>query len=162
MLSIEQAWSALSKVTDPELPLLSICELGIVRDVQATADEVTVIVTPTYSGCPATEMIQSTIREALTAAGAAKVTIQTCLSPAWTSDWITPAAREKLRDYGIAPPALRQSGSAQPLRFMPSPPECPRCRSRSTVRISEFGATACKALYRCESCKEPFEYFKPL
>jgi len=162
MLTIDQAWCALQQVTDPELPALSICELGIVRDVQSTADQVTVVVTPTYSGCPATEVIQSAIREALTSAGAAKVTIQTRLSPAWTTDWITPTAREKLRDHGIAPPGVREAAGTQPVRFLPPAPECPRCRSRSTVRISEFGATACKALYRCESCAEPFEYVKPL
>ena len=162
MLTTEQAWSALREVPDPELPVLSICELGIVRDVQATAGHVTVVVTPTYSGCPATEMIQSAIRDALNAAGASMVTIETRLSPAWTTDWIHPAAREKLRGHGVAPPNAGPAGDAQLLRFTPPAPECPRCGSRSTVRISEFGATACKALYRCESCREPFEYFKPL
>ena len=156
-----QAWAILGRVPDPEIPVISVTELGIVRDVQATDDVVDVVVTPTYSGCPATEVIERSIREALTAAGAAEVRVTTRLAPAWTTDWIEPQAREKLRIYGIAPPGTRSSGDVQPLQFVPRI-DCPRCGSADTERLSQFGATACKALYRCRSCREPFEYFKPL
>jgi ring-1,2-phenylacetyl-CoA epoxidase subunit PaaD len=156
-----QAWAILGRVPDPEIPVISVTELGIVRDVQATDDVVDVVVTPTYSGCPATEVIERSIREALTAAGAAEVRVTTRLAPAWTTDWIEPQAREKLRIYGIAPPGTTGAGQEQPLQFVPRI-DCPRCGSADTERLSQFGATACKALYRCRSCREPFEYFKPL
>ena len=156
-----QAWAILGRVPDPEIPVISVTELGIVRDVQAIDDVVDVVVTPTYSGCPATEVIERSIREALTAAGAAQVRVTTQLAPAWTTDWIEPQAREKLRIYGIAPPAVRSADQVQPLQFVPRV-DCPRCGSTDTERLSQFGATACKALYRCRACREPFEYFKPL
>lgn len=156
-----QAWAILGRVPDPEIPVISVTELGIVRDVQAIDDVVDVVVTPTYSGCPATEMIERSIREALTAAGAAQVRVTTQLAPAWTTDWIEPQAREKLRTYGIAPPGMKGAADVQPLQFVPRI-DCPRCGSTDTERLSQFGATACKALYRCRSCREPFEYFKPL
>jgi ring-1,2-phenylacetyl-CoA epoxidase subunit PaaD len=162
MLTEAQAWDVLQQLADPELPALSVCELGIVREVRAGPDGVKVVVTPTYSGCPATEMIGSAIRGALEVAGAPSVTVETRLSPAWTSDWITVEARAKLQAYGIAPPRLAASGHAQPLRFFAPAPPCPRCHARTTTRLSEFGSTACKALYRCEACREPFEYFKPI
>ena len=160
-ITTEQAWSILGRVPDPEIPVISVTELGIVRDVQAQAGDVDVVVTPTYSGCPATEAIERAIREALTAAGAAQVRVTTQLAPAWTTDWIEPAAQEKLRAYGIAPPGVKPIDEAQPLRFVPRV-ACPRCGGDDTERLSQFGATACKALYRCRSCREPFEYFKPL
>ena len=156
----EQAWSVLRKVPDPEIPVISITELGIVRDVRVDQDVVTVTVTPTYSGCPATEVIAASICDALQAAGAGNVRTETRLSPPWTTDWIAPEAAEKLRVHGIAPPGVR--ATTQTLRFVPSPPRCPRCGARKTIRVSEFGSTACKALYRCPSCLEPFEYFKPI
>jgi ring-1,2-phenylacetyl-CoA epoxidase subunit PaaD len=156
-----QAWAILGRVPDPEIPVISVTELGIVRDVQAIDDVVDVVVTPTYSGCPATEVIERSIREALTAAGAAQVRVTTQLAPAWTTDWIEPQAREKLRIYGIAPPAVRSADQVQPLQFVPRV-DCPRCGSTDTERLSQFGATACKALYRCRACREPFEYFKPI
>ena len=156
-----QAWTILGRVPDPEIPVISVTELGIVRDVQVTDDVVDVVVTPTYSGCPATEVIERSIREALTAAGASEVRVTTQLAPAWTTDWIEPQAREKLRIYGIAPPGTRGASQEQPLQFVPRI-DCPRCGSADTERLSQFGATACKALYRCRSCREPFEYFKPL
>ena len=162
MLTEAQAWEVLRQVPDPELPAVSVCELGIVRDVHAGAEGVKVIVTPTYSGCPATEMIESAIREALEGAGAVGVTVETRLSPAWTSDWITTGARAKLRAYGVAPPQPTANGQQQPIRFFAPAPPCPRCGVRTTTRLSEFGSTACKALYRCEACREPFEYFKPI
>ena len=162
MLTEAQAWEVLQQVLDPELPAVSVCELGIVREVRAGPDGVKVVVTPTYSGCPATEMIEGAIREALESAGALGVTVETRLSPAWTSDWITTEARAKLRAHGIAPPQSIANGEAEPLRFFAPAPSCPRCGARSTTRLSEFGSTACKALYRCEACQEPFEYFKPI
>ena len=160
MLTSAQAWDILRRVPDPEIPVISVTELGIVRDVQATEEVVDVVVTPTYSGCPATEVIERSIREALLAAGAARVEVTTRLAPAWTTDWIEPDARSKLRDYGIAPPGALSDGE-RPLNFVPRV-ACPRCSSDDTERLSQFGATACKALYRCRACREPFEYFKPL
>ena len=157
-----QAWEVLRQVPDPELPAVSVCELGIIRDVRTSPDGVNVVVTPTYSGCPATEMIESAIREALEAAGAFGVTVEMRLSPAWSSDWVTAEARAKLRAHGIAPPHSTAHVQSQPLRFFAPSPPCPRCHGRTTTRLSEFGSTACKALYRCEACREPFEYFKPI
>ncbi len=159
-MTAEQAWQVLARVADPEIPVISVTELGIVRDVRADGSAVEVVVTPTYSGCPATEVIELSIAAALREAGATDVRIRTQLAPAWTTDWIAPAAREKLRRYGIAPPTMAHDG-AQPLAFVPRV-DCPLCGSRDTERLSQFGATACKALYRCRDCREPFEYFKPL
>jgi ring-1,2-phenylacetyl-CoA epoxidase subunit PaaD len=161
-LTEAQAWDVLQQVPDPELPAVSICELGIVREVRAGRDSVTVVVTPTYSGCPATEMIASAIREALEGAGAPRVTIETRLTPAWSSDWVTVEARGKLQAHGIAPPQLPANGDTQPLQFFAPAPPCPRCHARTTTRLSEFGSTACKALYRCDACREPFEYLKAI
>jgi ring-1,2-phenylacetyl-CoA epoxidase subunit PaaD len=160
MLSEAQAWRVLAQVPDPEIPVISVTELGIVREVRFDSDALTVVVTPTYSGCPATEVIEASIRAALCEAGAGDVRIETRLSPAWTTDWLTPAAAQKLRAYGIAPP--QSTAEAQPLRFVPPAPPCPRCGANQSERLSEFGATACKALYRCTACREPFEYFKPI
>jgi ring-1,2-phenylacetyl-CoA epoxidase subunit PaaD len=171
VLSAERAWDALRAVPDPEIPVISVVDLGIVRSVaidgDAVAPRVTVWLTPTYSGCPATEAIERAIVASLHAAGAAEVRVSTQLAPAWTTDWIAPAARERLRAYGIAPPGARASAAdgadEQPIRFAPPAAlDCPRCGSRDTERLSQFGATACKALYRCRACREPFEYFKPL
>lgn len=161
MLTSAQAWDILNRVPDPEIPVISVTELGIVRDVLVADDGVEVVVTPTYSGCPATEVIERSIREALTAGGAREVRVQMQLAPAWTTDWIAPAAQEKLRAYGIAPPGVVITGGTWPLSFVPRI-GCPRCGSSETERLSQFGATACKALYRCRACREPFEYFKPL
>jgi len=161
MVTSAQAWDVLKRVPDPEIPVISVTELGIVRDVVADESGVDVVVTPTYSGCPATEVIERSIREALTAAGALQVRVRTQLAPAWTTDWIDPEARLRLSAYGIAPPGVRLSDGAQPINFVPLI-DCPRCGSTDTERLSQFGATACKALYRCRSCREPFEYFKPL
>ena len=162
MLTAEQAWDVLARVADPEIPVISVTELGIVREVSARPDALEVVVTPTYSGCPATEAIERSIVEALREAGAADVRVQTRLAPAWTTDWISPEAKEKLRRYGIAPPgAAAAAASAQPVSFVPRV-DCPLCGSRNTERLSAFGATACKALYRCRDCREPFEHFKPI
>lgn len=162
MLTTEQAWAVLARVADPEIPVISVTELGIVREVAASAQGVEVVVTPTYSGCPATEAIERSIVDALREAGAAGVHVQTRLAPAWTTDWIAPEAKEKLRRYGIAPPgAVAEVTAVQPIGFVPRV-DCPLCGSRNTERLSAFGATACKALYRCRDCREPFEHFKPI
>jgi ring-1,2-phenylacetyl-CoA epoxidase subunit PaaD len=161
MLTTEQAWAILDRVPDPEIPAISVTDLGIVRDVQLSDSAVDVVVTPTYSGCPATEVIEQSIRAALSAAGAASVRVRRQLSPAWTTDWIAADARERLRASGIAPPGERAAVTVKPLLFAPRL-ACPRCGSDDTQRLSQFGATACKALYRCRACQEPFEYFKPL
>jgi ring-1,2-phenylacetyl-CoA epoxidase subunit PaaD len=163
VLTAERAWEALRGVPDPEIPVISVTELGIVRDVQVRGDAVEVAVTPTYSGCPATEVIESDIVAALQAAGARQVQVRKQLAPAWTTDWIDPAARERLRAWGIVPPGERAPATgAQPVRFVPRKLACPRCGSGNTESLSQFGATACKALYRCRGCGEPFEYFKPI
>jgi ring-1,2-phenylacetyl-CoA epoxidase subunit PaaD len=156
-----QAWDALRAVPDPEIPVISVCELGIVREVRADANAVTVVVTPTYSGCPATEVIATSIRDALLQAGVEQVDIETRLSPPWTTDWIAPEAAERLRAYGIVPPSGVAPAGPRPLHFVPRL-ACPRCGSQQTERLSEFGSTACKATYRCLDCREPFEYFKPI
>jgi ring-1,2-phenylacetyl-CoA epoxidase subunit PaaD len=161
VLTEAQVWDALRAVPDPEIPVISVCDLGIVREVHTGADAVTVVVTPTYSGCPATEVIATSIRDALTRAGVSRVEIQTRLSPPWTTDWIAPEAAERLRAYGIVPPSSAAPAGLQPLRFVPRL-ACPRCGSQHTERLSEFGSTACKATYRCLDCREPFEYFKPI
>jgi ring-1,2-phenylacetyl-CoA epoxidase subunit PaaD len=162
MLTAEQAWDVLARVADPEIPVISVTELGIVREVRAESEAVEVVVTPTYSGCPATEAIERSIVDALREAGAADVRVQTRLAPAWTTDWIAPEAKEKLRRYGIAPPgAVADARALQPIGFVPRV-DCPLCGSRNTERLSAFGATACKALYRCRDCREPFEHFKPI
>lgn len=163
MVTTEQAWDALRRVADPEIPVVSVTDLGIVRHVVADEDGVEVIVTPTYAGCPATEVIRASIEQALRDAGAVAVHVSTRLDPPWTTDWIAPDARKRLRQYGIAPPHAVPADE-QPIFFTArrQPVECPRCRSDDTERLSQFGATACKALYRCRTCREPFEYFKPL
>jgi len=160
---IEAAWAALDRVPDPELPVLSVRDLGIVREVLERGDGVEVVLTPTYSGCPATEVIAESVRQALADAGLGPVTVTQRLAPAWTTDWISADGRAKLQAYGIAPP----SGSAAmavatTLRVRPRGVVCPRCGSSDTERLSAFGSTACKALHRCLACREPFEYFKPI
>jgi ring-1,2-phenylacetyl-CoA epoxidase subunit PaaD len=162
--AVERAWAVLDTVLDPEVPALSLRDLGIVRDVVAHGDGLEVVLTPTYSGCPATEVIAQSVRDALAAAGFGAVTVTQRRAPAWTSDWISDAGREKLRAYGIAPPAAANCGAAAAatVRIRPRNVACPRCGSADTERLSAFGATACKAIYRCLACREPFEYFKPI
>jgi ring-1,2-phenylacetyl-CoA epoxidase subunit PaaD len=139
----ERILAVLASVPDPEIPAVSVVELGIVRQVA----EDRIVITPTYTGCPATQVIEADIRAALDAAGYRHVRIETALSPAWTTDWITPEGRGKLRAYGIAPPTRAAV-------------ECPQCGSADTEEISRFGSTPCKALWRCRSCAEPFDLFK--
>jgi ring-1,2-phenylacetyl-CoA epoxidase subunit PaaD len=164
-VSLDAIWDALSRVPDPEIPVVSVVELGIVRAVEWTATGLEVRVTPTYSGCPATELIMDGIREALAEAGIVDARVTTVLSPAWTTDWIAPEARPKLAAFGIAPPgpaALPVDVTGiSPLRRARDPVACPRCGSTETALLAQFGSTACKALYRCEACREPFDYFKP-
>jgi len=153
----ERAWKAVSEVVDPEIPALTIADLGVLREVIVTGDTVEVTITPTYSGCPAMQMIERGLGEALRRAGIHSYRVATVLSPAWTTDWLSPEGHRKLADVGIAPP----SGAARyRALFKVETVACPRCGSRTTERISEFGSTACKALYRCRSCCEPFDYFK--
>ena len=160
-LSRQQAWDVLAAIPDPEIPAISITDLGIVRDVACHGEQVDVTVTPTYSGCPATEMIQEDIVRALREAGARDVAVHLQLSPAWTTDWLSDDAKARLAAYGIAPPQTLAPDAARPLRFRPRI-RCPRCGSTNSEQLSAFGATACKALYRCGDCREPFEYFKPI
>jgi ring-1,2-phenylacetyl-CoA epoxidase subunit PaaD len=158
-------WQALGRVPDPEIPVVSIVELGIVREVAWDGARLRVRVTPTYSGCPATDVILDGIREALRDAGVAAFEVETVLSPAWTTDWIAPEAKARLREYGIAPPGAVAGRvdvtGISPLRRGREAVACPRCGSTATSLLAQFGSTACKALYRCEACREPFDYFKP-
>lgn len=147
-------WNILETVCDPEVPVLTITDLGIVRDVKIDGELVEVIITPTYTGCPAMDMIAMNIRFALIENGYSNIKITSVLSPAWTTDWMTETGKQKLKEYGIAPP----KGNAETIAT--DGIECPQCKSINTKLISEFGSTACKALYKCEDCKEPFDYFK--
>jgi len=161
----ELAWDILRGVNDPEVPVISVVDLGIVREVMVEDDGLVVTVTPTYSGCPATEAIEASIVAALDAAGLGPTRIRIERAPAWTSDWISADGRAKLHAYGIAPPGPVDRDAALPLRFVARPPAplaCPRCASTNTERLAAFGATACKALWRCRACGEPFEHFKPI
>ena len=161
---LDAAWAVLADVPDPEVPVLSVCELGIVRDVLDHGDAMEIVLTPTYSGCPATEVIAQSVEQAMVDAGLGPVRVTQRLAPAWTTDWIGPQAREKLRRYGIAPPTglAAVHHSVQPIRLLAHRVPCPRCGSERTERLAAFGSTACKALHRCLACLEPFEYFKPI
>lgn len=160
--------SILENITDPEIPVLSILDLGIVRNIMLHQYSpptdgdggIEVIITPTYSGCPAMDMIAMNIRMALLENGFKNVKITTVLSPAWTTDWMSEEGRRKLKEYGIAPPNPRQQVCTNDLFAPHEAVQCPLCNSYHTHRISEFGSTACKALYQCDDCKEPFDYFK--
>lgn len=148
-----EIWSILETVTDPEVPVLTIIDLGIVRDVKINGEEIEVIITPTYTGCPAMDMIAMNIKMELLGKGYKKIKVTSVLSPAWTTDWMSDAGKRKLQDYGIAPPDKKFSIPKDGV-------ECPLCHSPHTKLVSEFGSTACKALYQCNDCKEPFDYFK--
>jgi ring-1,2-phenylacetyl-CoA epoxidase subunit PaaD len=152
----EEIISILSEVKDPEIPVLSISDLGILRDVEVEGEKINIRISPTYSGCPAMEIIQEDIRTALGKHGFKNIEIKQVLSPAWTSDWMTDEGKIKLRSYGIAAPAIHGcilNGDDQP-------ESCPLCNSKNVEMISRFGSTSCKALYRCLDCREPFDYFK--
>ena len=152
-----RAWSAAAQVVDPEIPVLTIADLGVLRDVAVTDGHVEVAITPTYSGCPAMNMIKLEIELALERAGILNSKVRTVLSPAWTTDWMSDDGRRKLREYGIAPP---QAASSRRALFGVQQVACPQCSSRDTGVLSEFGSTSCKALWRCRNCREPFDYFK--
>jgi ring-1,2-phenylacetyl-CoA epoxidase subunit PaaD len=156
-------YAILQGVKDPEVPVLSVVELGIIRDVETTIDSVIVTVTPTYSGCPAMHAIEQDIEAALRAHGASLVEIRTTYTPAWTTDWITADAREKLRAYGIAPPGAADHDAPVSIgRRRTAAVRCPYCGSLDTSLRSEFGSTACKAIHVCEQCRQPFEEFKAI
>lgn len=161
----QKIWSILSTVVDPEVPVLTVLDLGIVREVKFLNTPlgdggIEIIITPTYTGCPAMDMIAMNIRLALAEQGYKKVKVTSVLSPAWTTDWMTEAGKEKLKQYGIAPPNPKQQVCNDQLFAPNEAVQCPHCNSYHTHRISEFGSTACKALYQCDDCKEPFDYFK--
>ena len=165
---IARAWALLESLTDPEIPVVTLRELGILRDVRESATGLEVVITPTYSGCPAMGQIEDDV-SALLQANGLQGRVVTQLAPAWTTDWMTEVAKEKLRAYGIAPPhacANEKTGSANVVQFAarsarPEVVNCPQCGSGNTTETSHFGSTACKALYRCLACMEPFDYFKP-
>jgi ring-1,2-phenylacetyl-CoA epoxidase subunit PaaD len=158
-LNEEEIWSILKEIPDPEIPVISIVDLGIARDVRIDHDKVIVDITPTYSGCPAMNAIEKDIIEKLKEAGVKKPEVKMVFSPVWTTDWLNDEAKEKLRKYGIAPPE-KVSSDKSILSGKPRIIACPRCGSENTMLISHFGSTACKALYKCEDCLEPFDYFK--
>ncbi|HUN99876.1 MAG TPA: 1,2-phenylacetyl-CoA epoxidase subunit PaaD [Bradyrhizobium sp.] len=153
----ERAWDAAAEVVDPEIPVLTIADLGVLRDVVVNEGRVEVSITPTYSGCPAMNMIALEIGLALEREGIHEAKIRTVLSPAWTTDWMSADGRRKLQEYGIAPP---ETASGRRALFGEQQVACPQCGSIDTELLSEFGSTSCKALWRCKSCREPFDYFK--
>ncbi len=168
--SIATARAVAGAVTDPEIPVLTLADLGILREVRYEGERLQVTLTPTYTGCPATQVIEQDVRDALAAQGWPDAQVRTSLSPPWSTDWISEQGREKLRAYGIAPPGpvsrehvpVRLTGLARIAReTAPAGPACPRCTSQRVERLAEHGSTACKALYRCLACREPFDYFKP-
>ena len=152
-----RAWDAAASVVDPEIPVLTIADLGVLRHVAVVGDHVEVAITPTYSGCPAMNIIALEIELALEREGFRNAKVRTVLSPAWTTDWMSDEGRRKLKEYGIAPPAPASSRRAL---FGVQQVGCPHCGSQNTELLSEFGSTSCKALWRCKSCREPFDYFK--
>lgn len=149
-----QLFELLGSVVDPEIPVLTLQDLGVLRDISVENGRIKVTITPTYTGCPAMDAMRADIETALAEAGYEHVTVQQSLSPAWTTDWMSESGREKLRAYGIAPPAKTTCGQTS------GKIECPQCGSTDINLISEFGSTACKALYQCKDCREPFDYFK--
>jgi ring-1,2-phenylacetyl-CoA epoxidase subunit PaaD len=164
-LAARDAWQVLGTIMDPEVPVISIVELGIVRDVAIDGDTVHVTITPTYSGCPAMDAIAGEIRAAFARDGQ-RARIDTVLSPPWTTDWMAPEAKRRLAAFGIAPPGAARAAridvrGIRPLRSRDVAIACPRCGATTTTLVAQFGSTACKALYRCDACREPFDYFKP-
>jgi ring-1,2-phenylacetyl-CoA epoxidase subunit PaaD len=156
----KQVWDWLDQIPDPEIPVISIVELGVARKVELNKNEVIVSITPTYTGCPAMNVFEKDIVSFLTEKGFNRVEVRTIWSPPWTTDWISDEALEKLKNYGIAPPVKGSADKGTLFSAEPKEVQCPKCGSGETKVISQFGSTACKALYSCNSCKEPFEYFK--
>lgn len=159
--SQDHAWAVAATVTDPEVPVLTIEDLGVLRAVEVSGDRAVVTLTPTYSGCPALDTMRDDVILALTAAGYGPVEVRATLSPAWTTDWMTDAGKRKLTEYGIAPPTGR-AGARQGLIRLQLAVKCPRCGSLDTREVAHFGSTSCKALYECRACLEPFDHFKVL
>jgi ring-1,2-phenylacetyl-CoA epoxidase subunit PaaD len=161
---VARVWTILESIPDPEIPVVSIRELGILREINVHGDELEVVITPTYSGCPAMGQIEDDVRAAL-AANDVQAAVVTRLAPAWTSDWITDGAKQKLRGFGISPPHPAAAGNvvrfARPAASTATAVACPHCGSANTTEVSHFSSTACKALYKCLDCLEPFDYFKP-
>lgn len=157
--SENQIWLWLEEVSDPEIPVLMVTDLGVVREVILLEDNVTVVITPTYSGCPAMNEIEENIRKVLSEKGVENLKVETTLSPPWTTDWMTERGKQKLKEFGIAPPQ-GSSHDKSVLFGEPKKVDCPYCASKETEMISQFGSTACKSLYKCLSCLEPFDYFK--
>ncbi len=145
----DQIWDWLDAVPDPEIPVISVVDLGVVRDVSVSEEGIEVTITPTYTGCPAMSVIAFDIEIALAQKGVENITLKTQIAPAWTTDWLSKKGRARLEDYGIAPPQVAGG-----------PERCPQCKSTNVERISQFGSTPCKAQWRCQSCLEPFDYFK--
>lgn len=154
-----ELWNIANEVVDPEIPVLTVVDMGIVRDIVREGNGVRLKITPTYSGCPAMEMLRTDLKSAFEQKGFSPVEIEFVLAPAWTTDWISDDAKEKLRKYGIAPPP-HSTADKGALLGKPKEVKCPQCGSTHTTMISNFGSTACKALWKCEDCKEPFDYFK--
>jgi ring-1,2-phenylacetyl-CoA epoxidase subunit PaaD len=160
MVTEKKVWEILEQVSDPEIPVLTIADLGIIRGIEKIDDSFKITITPTYSGCPAMRVIESEIEAALASEGITNIIIETILSPAWTTDWLSENGRKKLAEYGIAPPVNEPDKS---ILFAEAPlVPCPKCHSSNTKMVSLFGSTACKAHYQCNSCFEPFDYFKCL
>jgi ring-1,2-phenylacetyl-CoA epoxidase subunit PaaD len=159
----QKAWDIAATVVDPEIPVLSIADLGILRDVEVTNNKVKVTITPTYSGCPAMDAIRDDVKTAFAKEGYQDVEVDLVLSPAWSTDWMTEAGKQKLQEYGIAPPTGKSHAArhAGPIRLTMAV-KCPQCASLNTKELTRFGSTSCKALYVCQDCKEPFDYFKVL
>ncbi|MDQ0146010.1 1,2-phenylacetyl-CoA epoxidase subunit PaaD [Pseudarthrobacter niigatensis] len=159
----QKAWDIAATVVDPEIPVLSIADLGILRKVDVAGGDVTVTITPTYSGCPAMDAIRDDLHTAFKKEGYGDVHVDLVLAPAWTTDWMTEAGKQKLQEYGIAPPSgnSRAGGHSGPIRLSLAV-KCPQCNSLNTKELTRFGSTSCKALYVCQDCKEPFDYFKVL
>lgn len=155
-----QLWDAAATVPDPEIPVISIADLGILRGVRFDGEQPIITITPTYSGCPAMETISTDIKAAVAKAGLGTASIDLVLHPAWTTDWITEDGKQALEDYGIAPPRRRAKSNGPIPLTLSAPVTCPRCGSRDTQKLSHFGSTSCKALYSCRACHEPFDYFK--
>lgn len=160
MVTSDQIWAYLEGVFDPEVPVLSVIDLGVVRDVQYKNDHWHIVITPTYSGCPAMKRIEDDIIEKLNEHGISNVSVELVLSPAWTTDWLSEDGKRKLSEYGIAPPVNEPDKSV--LFAEPFVVPCPLCKSKNTRLVSQFGSTACKAHYQCNDCLEPFDYFKCL
>ena len=157
MVSTDEIYSYLNNVCDPEVPVLTVLDLGVVRDVQVIDDAVKVIITPTYSGCPAMNTISANIKFELLAQGLKNVEVIETLSPPWTTDWMSEEGKRKLKEFGIAPPQYQQKDNPnEEDAIVP----CPLCESKNTQLVSQFGSTSCKALYKCKDCLEPFDYFK--